>query len=263
MNTYAFPVLGEMAVSAVDEAAVMSVLAPIWLTKPDPATRLRQRIPNVIDWAVAYGIRQASLSLAKIDEGLPLRAAMPKRPLSMRYDSVPAFMVELRRKETIGRLALEVLILTAGRICDVRAMQWAEIDLDEKLWRVPMIVGRGRAVREHIVPLSNAAIDVLERAKKFTRGDTDLVFRGVKRGKQLSDNTLWKVALAMGYAITAQGFRITFADWAYEKSTFPGELVQAALAHTNPNKVEGSYSVFEDMDERRRLMEAWARHCLG
>lgn len=263
LEAYAFPSFGEVAVSAVDAPAVRDALAAIWLTKPETARRLRQRICTVIDWAVAKGYRDASLPMPVIDKALPKQRAKPKHHAALPHADAPKFMSELREKETIGRLALEALILTAVRSGDLRGMKWAEVDLEEKLWRVPVEAGRGKSERVHIVPLTAEVIDVLERARKHKRGDSDLVFPGVMKGKQLSDNTLRKVAVDMGYPITAHGFRSTFADWVNEQTTFPREVREAALAHVNQNRAEVAYSRTDYLDKRRPMMEAWASYCLG
>lgn len=264
LTNYAFPVFGDAAVSAVDEAAVRDVLANIWLTKPETARRLRQRIRTVIDWAVAKGYREASLAMPKIDKALPKQRDVTKHHTALDYALAPAFMAELRAKETIGRLALEALILTTVRSGDVRGMKWGEIDFANKLWSIPVEeVGRGKGGRLHVVPLSNAVLDVLDRAKKHRRGDTDLVFPGSVKGKQLSDNTLRKVAIDMGYQITAHGFRSTFADWVNEQTSFTREVREAALAHALRDKSEASYSRTDYLEKRRPLMEAWAGYCIA
>ena len=220
LEAYAFPAFGEAAVSAVDAPAVRDALAAIWLNKPETARRLRQRICTVIDWAVAKGYRDASLPMPVIDKALPRQRAKPKHHAALPHADVPKFMADLRAKETIWRLALEALILTAVRSGDLRRMKWAEVNMEEKLWRVPVEVGRGKGGRVHIVPLTDAVIDVLERARKHKRGDTDLVFPGAVKGKQLSDNTLRKVAVDMGYLIKGapSEVRETFG-----LERFPGE----------------------------------------
>lgn len=263
LENYAFPAFGEVAVSQIDAPAVRDVLASIWLTKPETARRVRQRIRTVIDWSVGKGYRESSLPWPVIDKALPKQRAQPKHHAALPHADAPAFMAELRSKETIGRLALEALILTAVRSGDVRGMKWGELDLAEKVWRVPVEDGRGKSGRIHVVPLSSQVLDVLERAKPHKRGDTDLVFPGVMRGKQLSDNTLRKVAVDMGYPITAHGFRSTFADWVNEQTTFPREVREAALAHVNQNKAEVAYSRTDYLDKRRPMMEAWGAYCVG
>lgn len=263
LEGYAFPAFGDVSVGLVDAPAVRDVLASIWLTKPETARRLRQRIRTVTDWAVAKGYREASLPMPVIDKALPRQRDKPKHHAALPHADAPAFLADLRAKETIGRLALEALILTAVRSGDLRGMKWAEIDLDAKLWRIPVEDGRGKSGRVHIVPLTAAVIDVLNRAKPHKRGDTDLVFPGSVKGKTLSDNTLRKVAVDMGYPITAHGFRSTFADWVNEQTTFPREIREAALAHVNSNKAEVAYSRTDYLDKRRPMMEAWANYCLG
>lgn len=263
LENYAFPAFGDFAVSAVDAPAVRDALAAIWLTKPETARRLRQRIRTVIDWAVAKGYRETSLAMPVIDKALPKQRAKVKHHAALPHADAPAFMAELRSKETVGRLALEALVLTAVRSGDLRGMKWSELDLEAKLWRVPVEEGRGKSGRVHIVPITAEVDDVLERAKKHKRGETGLVFPGMMKGKQLSDNTLRKVAVDMGYLITAHGFRSTFADWVNEQTKFPREVREAALAHVNPNKVEASYSRTDYLEKRRPMMEAWAQFCAG
>lgn len=263
LENYAFKAFGDTAVNAVSESEVRDVLAGIWLAKPETARRLRQRIRTVIDWAVAKEYRDSSLAWPKIDPSLPKQRAKIKHHAALPHSDAPKFVSELRAKETIGRLALEALILTTVRSGDVRGMKWAEIDLEQGLWTVPVELGRGKSGEVHKVPLNDAIRDVLERARKHMRGDTDLVFPGMMKGKELSDNTLRKVAIDMGYPITAHGFRSTFADWVNEQTTFPREVREAALAHVNQNKVEASYSRTDYLDKRRPMMEAWAKYCLG
>jgi integrase len=263
LANYAFPKFGDVSVANVDAPMVRDALAAIWLVKPETARRLRQRIRTVIDWAVAKGYRDASLAMPVIDKALPRQRAKPKHHAALAYADAPSFMTELRAKETIGRLALEALILTAVRSGDLRGMKWAELDLAEKLWRVPVEDGRGKSGRTHIVPLSPQMLDVLERATKHRRGDTDLVFPGAVKGKVLSDNTLRKVAIDMGHPVTAHGFRSTFADWINDQTNFPREVREAALAHVNGDKAEVAYSRTDYLEKRRPMMEAWADYCLG
>ena len=262
LEAYAFPAFGDVSVANVEAPAVRDALAAIWLQKPETARRLRQRIRTVIDWAVAKGYRETSLPMPVIDKALPRQRDKPKHHAALPHADAPAFLADLRKKETIGRLALEALILTAVRSGDVRGMKWAELDLEAKLWRVPVEDGRGKGGRIHVVPLSDQVIDVLKRAKSHKRGDTDLVFPGVIRGKQLSDNTLRKVGIDMGYPITAHGFRSTFADWVNEQTNFPREVREAALAHVLQNKTEVAYSRTDYLEKRRPMMEAWAAYCL-
>lgn len=279
LETYAFPSFGDLSVSLVDAAAVRDSLAAIWLTKPETARRLRQRIRTVIDWAVAKGYREMSLPMPVIDKALPKQRDKPKHHAALPHADAPAFMADLRSRETVGRLALEALILTAVRSGDLRGMKWGELDLAEKVWRVPVMDGRGKGGRIHVVPLSDPVLAVLEKAKAHRRGDSGLVFPGTKRGQPLSDMTLAKVIKDMhaaelatgragypdpelGRVAVPHGFRSTFADWVNEQTSFPREVREAALAHIIQNKAEVAYSRTDYLEKRRPMMEAWANFCL-
>lgn len=272
LEAYAFPHFGDVTVNAIDAPAVRDALAAIWLNKPETARRVRQRIRTVIDWAVAKGYRESSLAWPVIDKALPRQRDKVEHHAALPHADMPAFMADLRSKETIGRLALEGLILTAVRSGDLRGMKWSEIDLDAKIWRVPVEEGRGKGGRIHLVPLSAPMLALLQKAKAHRRGDSDLVFpgtatatdaKGVRLAKPLSDNTLRKVAVDMGHAITAHGFRSTFSDWVAETTTFPREVKEAALAHVNGDKVEAAYTRTDFLEKRRVLMSAWADYCAG
>ena len=261
LETYAFPSLGDRSVADVDTAAVRDTLAAIWLEKPETARRLRQRIRTVIDWSVAKGYRDSSLAMPVIDKALPKQRAKVRHHAALPYAELPAFMAELRKTESMGRLALEAVILTAARSGEVRLATWAEIDLDAATWTVP--AERMKAGREHVVPLSKPVLDLLERMKAHKRGDSDLVFPGMKRGKPLSDMTLTKALRDMGRTETAHGFRSTFRDWIAEQTTWPAELAEAALAHVVSDKTVAAYQRGAMLDKRRELMAAWAEYCGG
>ena len=280
LAAYAFPAFGDVAVSIVDGPMVRDALAAIWLTKPETARRLRQRIGKVIDWAVAKGYRDTALAMAVIDRALPKQRDTVKHHPALPYAQVPAFMVDLRSRESMGRLALEALILTTVRSGDVRGMKWGEIDLANKLWSVPVEDGRGKGGRIHIVPLSPQMLALLERATPYKRDDSDLVFPGQGRGKMLSDMTLNKAVKDMhaaaikaggaGYidpnqnkVATAHGFRSTFADWVSEATNFSAEVREAAMAHVERNKVKAAYTRTDYLEKRRPVMAAWADYCKG
>ena len=239
LEAYAFPAFGDVSVGLVDASAVRDALAAIWLVKPETARRLRQRIRTVIDWAVAKGYRDASLPWPVIDKALPKQRAKVKHHASMPYRDLTAFMAELPSKETMGRLALEAAILTAARSGEVRGALWPEIDLEARTWTIPD--ARMKAGQEYVIPLSDAAVALFRRMEKHRRGDSNLVFPGTTKGKPLSDMTLTKALRDMGKDATAHGFRSTFRTWVAEQTSFPGEVAEAALAHINPNKVEGAY----------------------
>lgn len=261
LETYANPAFGNRSVADVDAAAVRDCLAAIWLEKPETARRLRQRINTVIDWAVGKGYREVGLALPVIDKALPKQRAKPKHHAALPYSDIPAFMPKLRESESMGRLALEAAILTAARSGEVRLMTWGELDLEAATWTVP--AERMKAGREHVVPLPAQAVALFVRMKAHRREHTDLVFPGQKRGKPLSDMTLTKALRDMGVSVTAHGFRSTFRDWVAEKTNWPSDLAEAALAHVVADKTVAAYQRGAMLEKRRELMAAWASYCDG
>ena len=239
LTTYAFPTLGEVPVSRIEGAAVRDALAAIWLTKPETARRLRQRISSVIDWAVAKGYRDGPLAMAVIDKALPRQRRAVRHHAALPHAAMPDFMVTLRSKETMGRLALEAVILTAARSGEVRLATWDEFDLELALWVIP--ADRMKANRSHVVPLSGPAVTLFERMKAHRRGDANLVFPGRARGKPLSDMTLTKALRDMAVHAVPHGFRSTFRDWIAEQTNWPAELAEAALAHVIADKTVAAY----------------------
>ena len=261
LEAYAFPLFGDVAVSHVEAPAVRDALAAIWLTKPETARRLRQRIATVIDWAVAKGYRDGPLAMAVIDKALPKQRERVKHHAALPHADLPAFMADLRARESMGRLALEALILTATRSGEVRLATWGELDLDAATWTIP--ADRMKAKREHVVPLSVPVVALLERMKEHKRGGSDFVFPGNVKGKPLSDMTLTKALRDMGLVVTAHGFRSTFRDWAAETTNFPSDLAEAALAHVVADKTVAAYQRGTMLDKRRAMMAAWADYCEG
>lgn len=261
LEAYAFPAFGDVSVSRIDAPAVRNALASIWLTKPETARRLRQRVMTVIDWAVAKGYREGPLAMAVIDKALPRQRVKPKHHAALPHAELPVFMAQLRSKETMGRLALEAAILTGARSGEIRLATWSELDLEASTWTVP--AERMKAGREHVVPLPPQAVALFQRMKRHRRGDSDLVFPGTGRGRPLSDMTLTKVLRDMGVAAVPHGFRSTFRDWVAEQTSFPADLAEAALAHVIADKTRAAYQRGTMLDKRRALMAAWANYCDG
>lgn len=259
LTKYAFPHFGDMAVSKVDGPEVRDALVAIWLDKPETARRVRQRIVSVIDWAIAKGYRTAPLPIAAMNKSLPKVKAKPAHHSALPYAAVPAFVTKLRERESVGRLAFEALVLTAARSGEIRGAVWSELDLDQKLWTIP--AHRMKAGREHIVPLSDAAVDAFKRAETYREARSDLVFPGARQGKPLSDMTLTKICRDMEIAAVPHGFRSSFRDWVAEETDFDGAVAEMALAHTIENKVEAAYRRGNLLEKRRNLMDAWATHC--
>ncbi len=178
LEAYAFPSFGDWSIAHVDAASVRDALAAVWLTKPETARRLRQRIRTVIDWAVAKGYRDGALAMPVIDKALPKQRTKVRHHAALPYADLPAFMRELRARESMGRLALEAAILTAARSGEVRLATWAELDLKAATWTIP--AGRMKAGLEHVVPLSQQAVAVFERMTAHKRGDNSFSLSGTK-----------------------------------------------------------------------------------
>ena len=261
LETYVFPSLGDRLVSDIEGPAICTVLKPIWLKKPETARRVRQRIGVVLDWSYAQGFRATEAPMRSIARGLPRQPKTSGHFAALPFEELPAFLKRLATRSSVGRLALEFTILTASRSGEARGALWAEVDLEKRLWTVP--ADRMKAGKIHAVPLSDAALHVLERAKAFAVPASDLIFpsRNVKR--PLSDMTLLKILRDMELPVTVHGFRSTFRDWVAEETSYPGEVAEAALAHAIPNKVEAAYKRTDFLEKRRVLMRDWADYCTG
>ena len=191
LESYVFPALGDRLVSKIEGPAIRDVLAPIWLTKPETARRVRQRIASVLDWACAKGFRETEAPMRSVARGLPRQPKKKGHFRALPFKELPEFVTWLRARLSVGRLALEFLILTTARSGEVRGCCWTEIDLNKKLWAIP--AERMKAGNLHVVPLSVAALDVLHRSKMFGSPVSDLVFPGQNPQRMLSDMTLLKI----------------------------------------------------------------------
>lgn len=260
LKSYAYPTLGDLLVSEIEGPIIRDVLAKIWLTKPETARRVRQRIGTVLDWAYAKGYRASEAPMRSLSKGLPRQPKKDGHFAAMRFAEVPAFLQILRRRESMGRLALEALILTAARSGEIRMARWPELDLEAGQWSIP--AARMKMGRPHIVPLSPQAVDVFRRAAKLRTPATDLVFYGTKAKKPLSDMTLLKILRDMEAGVTVHGFRSAFRDWVAEETNYPGEVAEAGLAHAIPNKVEAAYRRTDFLEKRRALMSDWGTFCI-
>lgn len=260
LETYAFPRFGNLRVDQIGTGHVRDALAEIWLTKPETARRVRQRIGKVLDYAHGAGWRSA-FAMSAVNGSLPEQPRKTGRFEAMPYARVPEFADTLKERVSMGRLALEALILTAARSGEIRGARWNEVDLEAETWTVP--AERMKAGKGHVVPLSPAAVDVFTRAKALRIEATDLVFHGSKRGRPLSDMTLLKVLRDLKEPYTVHGFRSAFRDWVAEQTSFAGEVAEAALAHAIPNKVEAAYKRTDFFEKRRKLMDAWGAYCRG
>lgn len=262
LRTYAYPSLGKLSVDSIDAHDIAQALLPIWAGKGETARRVKQRIGSVLDYSNAKGWRASEAPMRAVGTLLKgIKQPKQKNFAAMPYKQVPSLMKKLNNAgETLGRLALQFLILTAARSGEVRGALWKEIDLDKKLWTIP--ASRMKMGQEHKVPLSHAAIALLEKAKAHSVVKPDgLVFPGLKR-KPLSDMTLSKVLKTNGgEGFTVHGFRSSFKDWASEAS-YPSEWSEAALAHTVANRVEAAYRRTTFLEQRITLMTDWSKFCV-
>lgn len=263
LEAYAFPIIGTKRVDTIDATAMHSALAPIWLTIPETARRVRQRMGLVLDYAKAKGWRSEETPMRSVATMLPKHKRADNHFSAMPYSEAPTFMRLMQeRGDTLGRLALRLTILTAARSGEVRGATWDEFNLETKVWSIP--ADRMKAGQPHSIPLSDAAVGILRTMAGFIAGHKgELVFKGVG-GKPLSDMTLTKALRDAGVKdYTVHGFRSAFRDWAAEQTSFPGEWAEAALAHTLSNKVEAAYRRTKYLDQRRKMMDAWADYLGG
>jgi integrase len=271
LETYVYPTLGELPVSAVDAGLVVQVLDPIWTQKPETASRVRGRIEAVLDAATVRGFREGPNPAqwkGNLAHVLPAPAKVRKvaHHAALPFDEMPAFLADLRGRSGMSARALEFTALTGARTGEALGARWGEVDLDAKVWTVPAT--RMKAGREHRVPLSDAALAVLGNVRPsalLRDGKTDPeapVFPGPRRALPMSNMTMLMLLRRMKRAdLTAHGFRSSFSDWAAERTAYPREVVEMALSHTIGNKVEAAYRRGDLFEKRRQLMQAWASFC--
>lgn len=263
LETYASPIFGKLPLQEIDTTLVLSAITPIWTTKPETASRVRGRIEIVLNWATARGYRTGDNPArwrGHLDMLLPrpTRVRKVEHHAALPFDQMPTFMAALQCERGNGARALEFLILTAARTGEVLGAKWEEINLDEGIWTIP--AERMKANREHRVPLSPHALELLQNESAIS--NTDYVFTGMAPGQPLSNMSLLAVLKRMGVTVTAHGFRSTFRDWAAERTNYPREVAEAALAHVLKDKVEAAYRRGDLLLKRRRLMQEWAKFCM-
>ena len=262
LETYAFPLIGAAGVDQIQTPDLLRVLSPIWLKKPETARRVRQRMSVVFDWAKSAGHRTGDNPANGVDQGLPKQSERRSHMAALPYADVPGFMEDLRASdasETV-RLAFEFLILTASRTNEVINARWEEVDLERAVWTIP--AARMKARREHRVPLSDACVALLQRIKTVSP-DTKHIFPSRGTDTPLSNMAFLMTLRRMRVDVTAHGFRSSFRDWASERTNFPNEVCELALAHTVKNKVEAAYRRGDQLDKRRELMHVWAAYATG
>ncbi len=284
LKTYAFPTLKAKRVDEIDAGDISKAIARIWLTQPETADRVQQRICTVLTAAKAAKERRDAVPTAKeIREGLPRRTETNTRQeenlAAMPYRDLPALIARVRASPvTVARLALLFVFYTAARSGEVRCMTWGEVDLEGATWTVPGT--RMKMGRAHAVPLSDPALAILRQMAEMTGTKLSaFVFPGIKKGQPMSDATMLKalrVAGGVGYTVHGTS-RSGFRDWVAETLTTvevrddtgrirqanAGDVAEAALAHALPNRVEASYRRTKFLDHRRVLMPLWAQHLDG
>jgi integrase len=265
LKTYASPVFGKLPVQAVSTELIVQALNPIWTTKTETATRVRQRIEAVLDWASVSGLRRGDnparwsghLEHRLID---PIKIKKVENLAALPFARIARFLLTLRKEQGIAPRAMEFMILTAARTGEVRGAVWDEIDLDERVWTVP--AERMKMKREHRVPLCDQAVEILRAMEQHRTSEQPFAFPGGKAGQGLSDGAFLAVLKRMKRTdITPHGFRSSFRDWAAELTQYPNEVVEMALAHTIKNKSEAAYRRGDLFEKRRALMGDWARFC--
>ena len=260
LKTYAHPVIGARSVADINTADVLAVLSPIWTEKPETARKVRQRMGAVLKWAIAERHRTDDPTGDAISKALPRAPKSTTHYRALPHADVAGALEAVRGADVFAstKLAFEFVVLTACRSGEVRQARWSEVDLESATWTVP--AERMKAGREHRVPLSDAALDVLERARPLSGGE-GLIFPSVT-GRALSDSTLSKMLRELGVAAVPHGFRSSFRDWCAETGK-AREIAEAALAHRIADKVEAAYARSDLFDRRRTLMDQWAGYLAG
>jgi integrase len=263
LETYAYPVVGDLPVRAVDVGLVLKILQPIWRVKTETASRLRGRIEAVLNWAKTRGYRSGENPAAwrgHLQNLLPPRRKVHQvRHLpALPYQEIGNFMAELRAEQGVVARALELTVLCATRTSETLGARWNEIDLATKTWTIP--AERMKGGKAHRVPLSSAALSILQAMSEIRL--SDFVFPGMRSARPLNGKAMLELLARMGRRdITAHGFRSSFRSWAAEQTNYPREICEQALAHTVGSSVERAYMRSDVIEHRRQLMALWATYC--
>ena len=262
LRRHAFPHIGDKPVGDIETADVMRVLTPIWNTRPETARRVRQRLGAVLKWAIAHNYRTDNPAGDAIGAVLPKNERKKKHQRAIPHAEVAAAIAAVQASGAFmtTKLALEFTVLTAARSGEVRNATTDELDLVGRVWTIPG--SRMKAGREHRVPLSHRALEVIAEAQSLS-DPSNLVFPSSRRGRPISDMTLVKLLRTLDIDSTVHGFRSSFRDWCGERAKVPREVAEAALAHAVGDRTEAAYARSDLFERRRPLMEAWARYLAG
>lgn len=265
LNEYASPLLGRVPVDSISIELVYKVLQPIWITKTETATRVRQRIETVLDWCKARGYckgdNPASLK-GGLGQLLPKSQKIKKveHHAAMPYQRVNEFVTALRSKSSMTSLALEFMLLTACRTGEVVGAKWVEVDLISSVWTIPS--ERMKAGVEHRVPLCKRAVQILKLMQAQTQNEYVFPSHSIAKNTHMSSGSclvaMKKMAEFKSY--TPHGLRSTFRDWASETTSFANETLELALAHTIKNKAEAAYRRQDQIEKRAKLMQLWQQY---
>ena len=260
LERHAFPKIGNKKIDTVSRTDVLSVLTPIWSTRPETARRVRQRMRTIYRWAMANELIETNPAGEAIDGALP---SMPKVKAHLRalpYQEVGSALetVDASQTSPASKHCLKFLILTAARSGEARGATWDEIDFEDATWTIPG--SHMKAGVEHRVPLSDQALDVLTLAHHLEDGSGLCFPSPLRPGRMLSDMTMTKILRSTGLAnrATVHGFRTSFKTWTMEQTDAPWAVGEAALAHQLGGSVEQAYARSDLFDRRRTLMQQWA-----
>jgi integrase len=269
LEQYVFPKIGKIEINKLNRNEFRDVLDPIWLSKPETASRVRQRCSDVMHWALASDLTTTNpvVGVEVLLPDQPSKSVRLRHHPKMAWEKLPEFVqAHLQGSPYVSKLGLEFLILTAARSGEVRLSTWSEIDFENKIWTIPNT--RMKAKKEHRVPLSDRAIEILMHQRALSRHEvlifpspngkvaSDMIFTSFLRKHKIASDTANVIA-------TAHGFRSSFRNWASQKG-YTRDLAERALSHTIQNKTEAAYHQTDLLEERRPMMDAWAKHvCLN
>jgi integrase len=264
LATYVYPVFGSLPVGEVNTGLVLQCLQPIWSSKIETASRLRGRVESILDWAKVAEYRSGENPArwrGHLDKLLPARGKVRKveHYAALPYAQMPGFIAELRCRQGVSALALELTILCASRTGEAIGARWDEFDLPAGIWTIP-VKRMKKSGNAHRVPLSSRAVEIIR--SRYEKRESEFVFPGARIGQPLSKTAMLKLLELMGRAdLTVHGFRSSFRDWAAECTSFPAEVAEMALAHTVGSAVEKAYRRGDLFEKRRALMAAWSDYC--
>ena len=258
LAAYVLPVIGSKRVDEVTSADVMACLSPMWTTKPVTARRVRQRIAAVMKWAIAQGYRGDNPAGDAVTAALPKQNGAKKHHRALPHRAVADALVTVRASGVYPtvRLAFEFLVLTAARSAEVRGAVWSEMDLETRTWTIP--AERMKAAREHRVPLSGRAVEVLAETRRYSDSTGGWVFPSASGG-EIASWVLTKLPVRLDLGGTLHGMRSSFRDWCGETGV-AREVAEACLAHRIGSAAEQAYARSDLLQRRRQLVEAWAHY---